>query len=163
MKPQPKPRGFFRKGNRYGKGRPFGARNRPKEFPFVKEGSDSVSANRFRTVAARIAFDLGGRENLREAQQQLIRRCAMISAECERLESQAVEGQPLNALAYGQLTGHLVRALNVLGIKRELRDVTPALHQYLDALQAPVEFPDPAATTEAAETPDSAAAADEKD
>ena len=82
---------------------------------------------------------------------------------CERLELQAVEGQPLNALAYGQLTGHLVRALNVLGIKRELRDVTPALHQYLDALQAPVEFPDPAATTEAAETPDSAAAADEKD
>ena len=110
-----------------------------------------------------LAFDLGGRENLTEAQQQLIRRCAMISAECERLESQAVEGQPLNALAYGQLTGHLVRALNVLGIKRELRDVTPALHQYLDALQAPVEFPDPAATTEAAETPDSAAAADEKD
>jgi hypothetical protein len=147
MKPQPKSRGFFAKGNRYGKGRPFGARNRPKEFPFVKEGSDSVSAQRFRTVASRMAFDLGGRENLTEAQQQLIRRCAMLSAQCELMEAHAVEGQPLNALAYGQLTGHLVRALNVLGLKRELIDVTPALHQYLDTLQ-PAEPQDLVATAE---------------
>ena len=41
----------------------------------MKEGSDSVSAQRFRIVAARIAFDLGGHENLTEAQQQLVRRC----------------------------------------------------------------------------------------
>ena len=138
MKSQRKARGHFAEGNRYGKGRPFGARNRPKEFPFVKEGSDSVSAQRFRTVASRMAFDLGGRENLTEAQQQLIRRCAMLSAQCELMEAQAVEGQHLNALAYGQLTGHLVRALNVLGLKREPIDVTPALHQYLDTL-APAE------------------------
>ena len=42
-----------------------------------------------------------------------------------------MEGQPLNAVAYGTLTGHLVRALNALGLKREPVDVTPALHQYL--------------------------------
>jgi hypothetical protein len=136
MKPQPKPRGFFRKGNRYGKGRPFGARNRPKEFPFVKEGCDTVSAQRFRTLASRMAFDLGGRENLTEAQQQLIRRCAMISAQCELMEAEAISGQPLNALAYGTLTGHLTRTLNALGLEREPIDVTPALHQYLDALPA---------------------------
>ena len=56
----------------------------------------------------------------------------MLSAQCELMESQAVEGQPLNAVAYGTLTGHLVRALNALGLKREPIDVTPALHQYLD-------------------------------
>jgi hypothetical protein len=147
MEPQTNNRGLFRQGNRYGKGRPFGARNKPKDYPFLKEGSDTVSARRFRTVAARIAFDLGGRENLREAQQQLIRRCAMLSAQCELMEAQAVEGQPLNALAYGQLTGHLVRALNVLGLKREPIDVTPALHQYLDTLQ-PAEPQDLVATAE---------------
>jgi hypothetical protein len=148
MKPQPKPRGFFRKGNRYGKGRPFGARNRPKEFPFVKEGSDSVSAKRFRTVAA-IAFDLGGRENLTEAQQQLIRRCAMLSAQCELMEAETVQGKPLNAIAYGTLTGHLTRTLNALGLKREPIDVTPVLNEYLSTLPA--------------ETQDLVAAADESE
>ena len=60
----------------------------------------------------------------------------MLSAQCELMESQAVEGQPLNAAAYGTLTGHLVRALNALGLKREPVDVTPALHQYLERLPA---------------------------
>ena len=45
-------------------------------------------------------------------------------------------GGELNAIAYGTLTGHLVRTLNALGLKREPIDVTPALHQYLDALPA---------------------------
>ena len=85
---------------------------------------------------SRIANDLGGRENLTEAQLQIVRRCAMLSAQCELMESQAVEGQPLNAVAYGTLTGHLVRALNALGLKRESVDVTPALHQYLETLRA---------------------------
>ena len=45
-----------------------------------------------------------GRENLTEAQQQLIRRCAMISAQCELMEQETVGGKPLNAFAYGTLT-----------------------------------------------------------
>ena len=68
-----------------------------------------VSAQRFRTLASRMAFDLGGRENLTEAQQQLIRRCAMISAQCELMEQETVGGKPLNAIAYGTLTGHLTQ------------------------------------------------------
>ena len=71
----------------------------------------------------------------------------MISAQCELLEFKAMEGQDFNAIAYGQLTGHLVRALNVLGLKREMIDVTPALHQYLDTLQ-PAEPQDIVTTAE---------------
>ena len=93
MESQPKPRGFFRKGNKYGKGRPFGSRNKPKDYPFMKDGSTMVSAQRFRTLASRMAFDLGGRENLTEAQQQLIRRCAMISAQCELMEARDGAGE----------------------------------------------------------------------
>ena len=52
------------------------------------------------------------------------------------MEKEAIAGQPLNAIAYGTLTGHLTRTLNALGLKREPIDVTPALHQYLDALPA---------------------------
>ena len=42
----------FYKGNRYGKGRPPGSLNRPKEYPFMQEDSTSVSARRFRTLNA---------------------------------------------------------------------------------------------------------------
>ena len=151
MEPRPKPRGFFRKGNKYGKGRPFGSRNKPKDYPFMKDGSTMVSAQRFRTLASRMAFDLGGRENLTEAQQQLIRRCAMISAQCELMEQETVGGKPLNAIAYG--TAHRPSdsrsTLNALGLKREPIDVTPALHEYLDTLQAPAEPPDLVAVAKA--------------
>ena len=72
--------------------------------------------------------DLGGSETLSAGQQQLVKRCAMISVACELMEKEAISGQPLNAIAYGTLTGHLTRTLNALGLKREPIDVTPALH-----------------------------------
>jgi hypothetical protein len=70
--------------------------------------------------------DLGGSETLSAGQQQLIKRCAMISVACELMEKEAISGQPLNAIAYGTLTGHLTRTLNALGLKREPIDVTRA-------------------------------------
>ena len=60
-------------------------------------------------------------------------------------------GKPLNAIAYGTLTGHLTRTLNALGLKREPIDVTPALHEYLDTLQEPADPPDLVAVASADE------------
>jgi hypothetical protein len=96
-----------------------------------------------------MTYDLGGSESLTEGQQQLIRRCAMISAQCELMEAETVQGKPLNAIAYGTLTGHLTRTLNALGLKREPVDVTPVLNKYL--------------STPPAETQDLVAAADESE
>ena len=107
------------------------------------------SRRRLEHDSLRMAFDLGGRENLTEAQQQLIRRRAMISAQCELMEQETVGGKPLNAIAYGTLTGHLTRTLNALGLKRESIDVTPVLNEYLSTLPA--------------EPPDLVAAADESE
>ena len=73
----------------------------------------------------------------------------MISAQCELMEAEAVQGKPLNAIAYGTLTGHLTRTLNALGLKREPIDVTPVLNEYLSTLPA--------------ETQDLVAAADESE
>ena len=93
-------------------------------------------------------IDLGGTENLTEAQRQLIRRCAMLSV-AVRIDGAggddgaATQRDPPTA----QLTGHLSRTLNALGLKREPIDVTPALHQYLDTLQ-PVEPQDLVTTAE---------------
>ena len=146
MEPKGKKRGFFTEGNRYGKGRVTGSRNKPKEFPFVKEDATGVSVRRFRVVGARIATDLGGEESLTEAQQQLVRRCAMLSVQCELMEAQALQGLEFNAVAYGQLTGHLTRTLNALGLKREPIDVTPPLHLYLNEPE-PLEPPEPEPVT----------------
>ena len=59
----------------------------------------------------------------------------MLSTQCELMEQEAAEGQPLNAHLYATITSHLTRTLSVLGLKREPIDVTPALHEYLDTLQ----------------------------
>ena len=84
----------------------------------------------------RMCADLGGIETLSAGQRQLVRRCAMISVQCELMERDAIAGQPLNAIAYGTLTGHLTRTLYALGLKREPVDVTPVLNEYLSTLPA---------------------------
>lgn len=127
--------GYFSKGNKLGPGRPKGARNKPPAYPFMDENDLSAPARRFRGLMLRMVNDLGGSETLSAGQQQLVKRCAMISVACELMEKEAISGQPLNAIAYGTLTGHLTRTLNALGLKREPIDVTPALHEYLDTLQ----------------------------
>ena len=133
MEPKRKKRGFFTEGNRYGKGR-IRVRNKPKEFPFVKEDATAFRRRGSEFRRRRIAIDSGGHEILTEAQQQLVRRAAMLAAQCELMEAEALRGLEFKAIAYGQLTGHLARTLNLLGLKREPIDVTPALHHYLDEL-----------------------------
>jgi hypothetical protein len=49
-------------------------------------------SRRFRDVLASIATDLGGADRLSESQKQIARRCAMLSVECEIMESAAVAG-----------------------------------------------------------------------
>jgi hypothetical protein len=86
-----------------------------------------------------MAFDLGGAEVLSAGEQQLIRRCAMISVQCELMEQKAVAGETFDATTYGTLTGYLTRTLSALGLKRVPKDVTPTLRAYLDAARQPAE------------------------
>jgi hypothetical protein len=74
---------------------------------------------------------------------QLARRCAWISVQCEIMEQEASPGAPLNLTVYGLLTGHLSRALKVLGLKRQPRDVTPTLADYLRAVSQRQSQPEP--------------------
>jgi hypothetical protein len=53
----------------------------------------SATARRFKDLVEDISADLGGKELLSEGQRQLIRRAAMLSAECERLEALAARGE----------------------------------------------------------------------
>jgi hypothetical protein len=90
-------------------------------------------SRRFRDVLASIATDLGGADRLSEGQKQIARRCAMLSVECEIMESAAVAGEPFDLDVYGQLTDRLGRAFQRLGLKRVMHDVTPDLGAYLTA------------------------------
>jgi hypothetical protein len=129
--------GHFAKGNKFTTGRPRGARNKVRTPSFLEDNPRLAPARRFRGLVSRMAIDLGGLEVLSAGQQQLIRRCAMISVQCELMEQRAAEGETFDVTAYGTLTGVLSRTLNLLGLKREPRDVTPTLKDYLDAAQHP--------------------------
>src|SRR5262249_36436623 len=77
----------------------------------------------------------GGADLLSEGQRQLARRAATISVMCEKMEGAAADGQPINLAEYGMLTDRLGRAFHRLGLKRQPRDVTPTLSEYLAALR----------------------------
>lgn len=99
------------------------------------EGVDGRThlARRFRDIVAEMSGDLGGAEYLSEAQRQLIRRCAMLSVTCEAMEAKAIAGdEGFDLEAYGAVTDRLGRALVRLGLKREARNVTPNLRNYLE-------------------------------
>src|SRR5262249_30654689 len=109
-----------------------------KPLPVVQPG-DTAWARRFRDVLAEIVSDLGGADRLSEGQRQLARRCATISIACERMEGEAAAGAAIDLETYGKLTDRLGRAFQRLGLKRQPRDVTPSLAEYLESLQAESE------------------------
>ena len=91
----------------------------------------SRASRRFRDLLAGIASDLGGVNELSVGQMQLARRCALLSVQCEIMEAAAVDGKDFDLDQYGQLTDRLGRAFQRLGLRRQPRDITPALEAYL--------------------------------
>jgi hypothetical protein len=128
--------GRFTPGNKLSPGRPRGSRNKqiePMGFRYFKGAVRTSEAGRFYTILASFVSDLGGRSELSAAELQLARRCAQISVACEIMEHKAAKGEDYDLGTYGMLTGHLTRALKTIGLKRQPRDVTPSLQDYLDA------------------------------
>jgi hypothetical protein len=129
-------------------GRPPGSPNKPyndSKALFFERHIDSAIADRFCGLVLGMVDDLGGQDNLLVGQLQLIRRCAMISTQCEMMEAAAAEGKPFNALIYSMLTNTLARALRGLGLEefnaRPAQTIT--VHGFLPDL--PVPDDDPAA------------------
>jgi hypothetical protein len=94
----------------------------------------SATAKRFKDLYLDISQDLGGLDQLSEGQKQLIRRAAMLSAECERLEALSARGEAeFNIDTYGMLCDRLGRLFQRIGLERRSKDVTPTLKSYLEA------------------------------
>jgi hypothetical protein len=96
----------------------------------------SAIARRARDIFDAICLDLGGHDQLSEAQTQLVRRAAMISIECEQMEARSAAGEPIDLDLFGKLTDRLGRTLQRLGIKRVPRDVTPSVADYVAHINA---------------------------
>jgi hypothetical protein len=92
---------------------------------------DTRWARRFADVLSEIISDIGGHDGLSEGQRQLARRCATIAIACERMEGEAAAGHDIDLDAYGTLTDRLGRAFGRLGLKRQARDVSPTLSDFL--------------------------------
>ncbi len=106
----------------------------------ILDGADmrGRTARRFRDVLGEIVSDLGGDPaQLSEGQRQLARRCAMLAVECEKIEAHGVAGEAIDLDSYGQLTDRIGRAFQRLGLKRQARDVTPRLSEYLASIARP--------------------------
>ena len=85
-------------------------------------------ARRFRDVLAAIVADLGGVQILTEGKKQLARRAALMSVQCEELETLALaQGQPIDLDQYGQLSDRIGRCFQRLGLKRVSRNITPSI------------------------------------
>jgi hypothetical protein len=98
---------------------------------FVEAPGDSAYSRRFRDILDQVIADIGGPTGLSEGQRQLARRATTLAVSCERLESKAAQGADIDLEQYGQLTDRLGRCFARLGLKRQLRDVSPTLSDVL--------------------------------
>ena len=96
-------------------------------------------ARRMRDVIALHVSDLGGWDNVTEAEKSILRRVATLTCELERLEAKfsSSDHAPRDGdlQTYQRLTNTMRRALEAVGIHRRPRDVTPpTLDGYLESL-----------------------------
>lgn len=92
-------------------------------------------ARRFRDLIALQTSDLGGIENMSQAEAVLVRRSSMLILQLELMETRFAENdgeatEPQLKL-YQMVSNTLRRLLETLGLQRRQRDVTPSLDQYL--------------------------------
>jgi hypothetical protein len=140
------------------------ARSRVSNGSALLAGVDGRStwARRLRDLIELHVADLGGDDNISEAERAIVRRAAVLITELERMECSFAlsEGAPDIATldAYQRAAGNLRRLLESVGLERRARDVTPTLRTYLATSAAPVTRQIDAAATHPAADADNAPA-----
>jgi hypothetical protein len=87
--------------------------------PWIRRCKDIIRAH---------LVDLGGEDNASAAERSIIRRCAVLTTELERLEVRfalANEASPEDLDLYQRTANSLRRLLEAVGLQRRSRDVTP--------------------------------------
>ena len=87
--------------------------------PWVRRCKDIIHAH---------LVDLGGEDNVSAAERSIVRRCAVLTTELERLEARfalANEASDNDLDLYQRTANSLRRLLESVGLRRRARDVTP--------------------------------------
>lgn len=95
-------------------------------------------ARRMRDIIALHVSDLGGVDLCSEAEKSIVRRIATITIELERLEQRFASAEPdrishADLDLYSRMSNTLRRLLDMTGLQRRTRDITPTLEQYVEA------------------------------
>jgi hypothetical protein len=91
----------------------------------------SAMARRFKDITSAVLTDQG--ERVSESRMQLVRRFAAACVMAEQMESALVRGEQIDVTEHGLLCSTLVRIAQRIGINRVPKNVTPHLHDYLEA------------------------------
>ena len=88
-----------------------------------------------RDIAAAMTADLGGEQELTEAQRQLIQRAATLGALIEDFEARFLAGEQLDGLPkYLSAITTQRHVLSLLGLERRAHDATPDIQKFLAAM-----------------------------
>ena len=93
----------------------------------------TVAARRFRDLVASFSESLGGEAALSEADKALVRHAAGLAVKAERMQAAIVAGEDVDLEGWTRLSNCLLRTFGQLRIKRERRDATPSLDEYLES------------------------------
>jgi len=112
------------------------ARSRVSNGADILPGVDGRSglARRYRDIASAIAADQGGADRLSEARLQLVRRFAAAACLAEGMEAKLALGEEIDIAQHALLCSSLVRLGQRIGIDRRLRNITPSVNDYLEAI-----------------------------
>ena len=100
---------------------------------FIDGDSNSAWSRRYYDLIAGHVADLGGADILSQNQFSLIRCCATIECELERLDAMLSRNQAIDLDSYARVAGHLRRIFETLGLERRQRDISPpTVEQYLE-------------------------------
>lgn len=94
----------------------------------------STWVRRLRDLIALHVSDLGGEDQITEAERSIVRRAATLTVELERLEAkfaQAGQAEAGELALYTTTSNTLKRLLEAVGLQRRPRDVTPDLQRYI--------------------------------
>ena len=100
-------------------------------------GIDNRSAwcRRAKDVVAAHLADMGGEDSCSAAEHSIVRRIAVLTVQLEALEVRFAVGEAAasDTDLYIRGSGSLRRLLEVIGIKRVPKNITPSLAEYVDA------------------------------
>lgn len=93
----------------------------------------SPAARRYHDVMQAVIADMGGVDRCSEARVALVRRFAAACVLAEQLEAKLVNGETIDVGEHALLSSTLTRLVQRIGLGRIPKNITPHLHDYLEA------------------------------